>query len=51
MIEPSGLAMTGMTEQSVKKLLRDNGTELDDVFLLTVSEGRQYDLIRKDEGK
>ena len=50
-VEKSGLAVSGMSEKAIKKLLDDNATGLDNVFLLTVKRGGDYDLIRKDTGK
>ena len=50
MIERSGLAVCGMTEQKVRDIIRGNGTELSEVFLLTVKSGGDYSIIRK-EGK
>ncbi|MBP3855741.1 MAG: DUF421 domain-containing protein [Ruminiclostridium sp.] len=50
-VEKSGLAMTGMTARTLKQLLDDNNVRCRDVFLLTVTRGGSYDLIRKDTGK
>ena len=50
-VEESGLAVSGMSGKEIKKLLDDNATGLDNVFLLTVKRGGDYDLIRKDTGK
>lgn len=50
-VEESGLKVSGMSGKAIKKLLDDNATGLDNVFLLTVKRGGDYDLIRKDAGK
>lgn len=51
MVEQSGMRMSGLTERTLNKILEDNGTDCGNVFLLTVSKGGSYDLIRKDTGK
>ena len=51
MVEHTGLTMAGMTENKVKSLLKENSVGLEDVFLMTVSENGQYDLIRKEQGR
>ena len=50
-IDENGAKYAGMSAEAIKKLLDDNGTGLDNVFLLTAEKNGKYDLIRKDTGK
>ncbi len=47
--EENGMAIAGINEYSVKKILAENATEKKNVFLLTVSKDGSYNLIKRKE--
>lgn len=49
-IEKSGILLSGITQRGIDVLLEGNKVERKDVYLLAVSRGGSYTLIRKDEG-
>ncbi len=51
MTEESGMAISGITEKNVSKILGENSTEKKNVFLLTVSKDGSYNLIKRKEAK
>lgn len=47
--ERSGMEQAGLDDKALDRLLKTSGSSADDVFLLTVSKGGDFTLIRKDE--
>ena len=45
----SNLALSGMTQQKIDKILRKEGYEMKDIFIMTADKGGKYNIIPKEK--